>query len=58
MRKMENRNLCASQIRPYEVLRLKTIFGLVNAISHIWQKGKEGERLGYIPIERKKNRNL
>ena len=47
MRKMGNRNLCASQTRPYEDLRLKTKFGLVNAISHIWQKGKEGERLGF-----------
>ena len=42
MRKMGNRNLCASQTMPYENIRLKTKFGLVNAIFHIWQKGKEG----------------
>ena len=47
-------NLCASQTRPYEDLRLKTKFGLVNAISHIWKKGKEGERLGHIPVERRR----
>ena len=47
-------NFCASQTRPYEDLRLKTKFGLVNAISHIWQKGKEGERLGHIPVERRR----
>ena len=47
-------NLCASQTRPYEDLRLKTKFGLVNAISHIWKKRKVGERLGHIPIERRR----
>ena len=47
-------NLCASQTRPYEDLRLKTKFGLVNAISHISQKRKERERLGHIPIERRR----
>ena len=51
MRKIGNRNLCASQTRPYEDLRFKTKFGLVNSISHIWQKGKEGE-------ERKQNQGL
>ena len=40
--------------RPYEDLRLKTKFGLVNVISHIWQKEKEGERLGHIPVERRR----
>ena len=43
MRKWENRNLCASQTRPYEDLRLKTKFGLVNVISHIWKKEKQGK---------------
>ena len=51
MRKIGNMNLCASQTRPYEDLRFKTKFGLVNSISHIWQKGKEGE-------ERKQNQGL
>ena len=54
MRKLGNRNLCASQTRPYEDLRLKTKFGLVNSISRIWKKRKEGERLGHISIERRK----
>ena len=48
-------NLCASQTRPYEDLRLKTKFGLVNVISHIWQKGKEGER-PHILVERRRER--
>ena len=43
MRKMGNRNLWASQTSPYENLRLKTKFGLVNAIFYIWQGGKEKE---------------
>ena len=43
----------ASQTRPYEDLRLKTKFDLVNAISHIWKKGKEGERL-HIQVERRR----
>ena len=47
-------NLCASQTRPYEDLNLKTKFGLVNAISHIWQKGKKGEWLGHIPVKRRR----
>ena len=55
MRKMGNRNLCASLTRPYEDLRLKTKFGLVNVISHIWQKGKEGERLG-ITVKKERNK--
>ena len=38
----------------YEDLRFKTKFGLVNAISHIWQKRKVGERLGHIPVERRR----
>ena len=50
-------NLCASQTRPYADLRLKTKFGLVNSISHIWQKGKEGERLGHIKL-REEERDL
>ena len=54
MRKLGKYDLCASQTRPYEDLRLKTKFGLVTVISHIWQKGKEGERLGPIPIERRR----
>ena len=53
-KKWDNRNLCAIQTRPYEDLRLKTKFGLVNAISHIWKKGKEGERIGHISIERRR----
>ena len=44
----------AKQDLIYEDLRLKTKFGLINAISHIWQKGKEGERLGHIPVERRR----
>ena len=39
---------------PYEDLRFKTKFDLVNAISHIWQKGKERERLGHILVERRR----
>ena len=44
----------AKQDLIYEDLRLKTKFGLMNVISHIWQKGKEGERLGHIPVERRR----
>ena len=47
-------NLCASQTRPYEDLRLKIKFGHVNVISPIWKKGKKGERLGHTPIERRR----
>ena len=54
MRKMGNMNLCASQTRPYENIRLKIKFSLVNAISHIWKKGKEGERLGFT-VEKERN---
>ena len=54
MRKWENRNLCASQTRPYEDLRLKTKFGLVNTISHIWEKGERVINARAHSVERRK----
>ena len=44
MRKMGNRNLWASQTKPCKILRLKTKFGLVNAIFSHWAKKRERKR--------------